>query len=150
MFWITNGFISPFLTRECCRNTCMATQSLSWSLGGLWEAEDCGLPAWGGLWTINTPMISFFPTKTKNKKPFKWTEYIHSWSFPCVSTNTPTFLYSSHTPAAPPEESSLAPPAGWRRCCPRAPSGSPCGSQPRSAPPARPTSLRREQRRQKP
>lgn len=141
MFWTTNGFISPYLSREGWRSTCMGTQSLSWSLAGLWEAEDWGVPACGGLWTINTIMI-FFPHK---KNPFKFPEDIPD-DFPASLTTLPahtlTSLYSSHTPAAPPVESSLAPPAGWRRCCPPAPSGSPCGSQPRSAPPARPTSLR--------
>lgn len=76
------------------------------------------------------------------------TECIHAnvpaW-LSTLPTNTLTFLCSSHTPAAPPEESSLAPPAGWRRRCPPAPSGSPCGSRRRSAPPARPRSLTREE-----
>lgn len=61
---------------------------------------------------------------------------------------TITCLYSSHTRAAPPEGSSPAPPAGRRRCCPAAPSDSPCGWRLRSAPPARPRSLMRKQYKQ--
>lgn len=67
-----------------------------------------------------------------------------------IHTNcTITCLYSSHTRAVPPEGSSPAPPAGRRRCCPPALSGSPCGSRQLSAPPVRPRSLMRKQYKQR-
>lgn len=59
---------------------------------------------------------------------------------------TITCLCSSHTPSAPPEGSSPAPPAGRRRRCLAALWGSPCGPRLHSAPPARPRSLMRKQR----
>lgn len=145
----------------------MVTQSLSCSLVGLWEPVDCGVPTCGGLWAtsrrwkqkIYLHLSSNKHIMRKNTgtewssllcKSFFYTSLFSSEPRGETKTNcTITCLYSSRTQAVPPGGSSPTPPAGWRRCCPLALSGSPCGSRLQSAPPAPPRSLMRKQSRQK-
>lgn len=48
-------------------STWMGTQSLSWSLFGLWPPGDCGVPTCGGLKSTVTHMQSFLRKRSETK-----------------------------------------------------------------------------------